>query len=70
MRHQFIESMNGGSEFKKRSWQPRRGDESPRRSTVAFTEAELPAMDRLPITVHCDVVTLLSTWHDYEGGEL
>ena len=30
---------------------------------VAFIVAKPPAMDRLPITVHCDVVTSLSTWH-------
>jgi hypothetical protein len=37
---------------------------------VAFTVAKPPAMERLPITVHCDVVTFLSTWHGYEGSEL
>jgi hypothetical protein len=57
MGHQFIESMHGGSEFKERSWRPRRGDESQRRSTMAFTEALSQVMDRLPMVVYCDVVT-------------
>jgi hypothetical protein len=54
--------MNGGSEFKKRSWRPKRGDESPWRSTVAFTEALSQAMDRLPTVVYSDVVTPQITW--------
>jgi hypothetical protein len=47
-----------------------RGGESPASANLAFTEAKLPAMDRLPLTVHCDVVTFLRTWHGYEGGDL
>ena len=43
---------------------------SPGSANVAFTEARLPAMDGLPITVHCDVVMLLGTWHRYEDGKL
>jgi hypothetical protein len=54
--------MNDGSEVKKRSRRPRRGDESPWCSTVAFTEALSPAMDRLPTMVYCDVVTPQITW--------
>jgi hypothetical protein len=54
--------MNGGSEFKKRSWRPRRGDESLQRSTMAFTEALSPVMDRLPTVVYCDVVTPQTMW--------
>jgi hypothetical protein len=37
--------------------------ESPTSAIVAFTEAMLQAMDRLPMTVYCDVVRLQSTWH-------
>jgi hypothetical protein len=48
--------------FEKMRWWPRTGDESPRRSTVAFTEALLPATDMLPIMVYCDVVTPQITW--------
>ena len=54
----------------KTRWRPKRRGKSPASAIVAFTEAKLQAMDGLPITVHCDVVTLLSTWHGYEGGEL
>jgi hypothetical protein len=43
-------------------WRPKRGGESPTRATVVFTGATLQAMDRLPIVVYCDVVTLLSMW--------
>jgi hypothetical protein len=48
----------------------RREGKSPRSANVAFTEARLPTMDKLPITVHCDVVMLLGTWRRYEDGEL
>jgi hypothetical protein len=43
------------------------GGESPARNTVAFTGAMFQAMDRLPTTVYCDMVTLLSTWRP--GGK-
>jgi hypothetical protein len=39
-------------------------------ANMAFTEARLPVMDGLPITVHCDVVMLLGRWRRYEDGEL
>jgi hypothetical protein len=48
-------------------WQPKRGGESPTRTIMAFTGAVSQAMDSLPTTVYCDVVTLLSMWHGYEG---
>jgi hypothetical protein len=37
---------------------------------VAFIVAKPSAMDKFPITVHCDVVTSLSTWHVPENSEL
>jgi hypothetical protein len=49
------------------SWRPERGGESPARTTVAFTGVMSQAMDRLPTAIYYDVVTLLSTWHGYEG---
>jgi hypothetical protein len=42
--------------------------ELPANAIVAFTEAMFHAMDRLPMTVYCDVVRLRSTWHP--GGRL
>jgi hypothetical protein len=47
-----------------------REGKSPGSANVAITEARLLRMDRLPITVHCDVVMLLGTWRRYEDGEL
>jgi hypothetical protein len=41
----------------------RREGESPVNAIVAFTEAMLQVMDRLPMTVYCDVIRLRSTWH-------
>jgi hypothetical protein len=41
----------------------RREGESPANAIVAFTEAMLQAMDRLSMTVYCDVIRLRSTWH-------
>jgi hypothetical protein len=49
------------------SWRPKRGGESPARTTMAFTGAMSQAMDRLPTVVYCDVVTLLSMWRP--GGK-
>jgi hypothetical protein len=40
----------------------RREGKSPGSANVALTEARLPAMDGLPIAVHCDMVMLLGTW--------
>jgi hypothetical protein len=40
----------------------RREGKSPGSANMAFTEARLPAMDGLPIAVHCDVLMLLGTW--------
>jgi hypothetical protein len=37
--------------------------ESPASAIVAFTEAMVQAMDRLPMTGYCDVVRLQSMWH-------
>jgi hypothetical protein len=54
---------SGGSKFGERSWRPERGGESPTNAIIAFTYA----MSRLPTAIYCDVVTLLFTWHGYEG---
>jgi hypothetical protein len=48
-------------------WRSERAGESHARATVAITRAMFQAMSTLPTAIYCDVVTLLGTWHDYEG---
>jgi hypothetical protein len=56
--HQFIESLSGGSEFRRETLAAGEKRKSLARATVAVTEAMTQAMDRLPMPVHCDVVKL------------
>jgi hypothetical protein len=58
-----------GSEFWRWKLAAKERGESLPNATVAFTEAMFQAMSRLSTVIYCDVVTRLSTWHDYEGRQ-
>jgi hypothetical protein len=69
--HNNLAELTGASTYRVHQWWrsiwrrhavDRREGKSPGSANVAFTEARLPAMDGLPIAVHCDVVMLLGTW--------